>query len=63
MTKINIDKEKCIGCGTCVAMFPEIFELGDDGKSKAISDDYTGAGYDKDTIEQACPTGAISIEE
>jgi ferredoxin len=32
--KIKIDKDKCLGCGTCVAMAPEVFEIGEDGKSK-----------------------------
>ena len=63
MTKINLDKEKCIGCGTCTSLFPELFELDDNGKSKVISDDYTEAGYDKSTIEESCPGGAISIDE
>jgi ferredoxin len=32
MPKIN--KEKCIGCDYCVSVCPEVFELGEDGKSK-----------------------------
>jgi len=27
MAKIKIDKNKCIGCGACVALCPAIFEL------------------------------------
>ena len=64
MTKISIDKEKCIGCGTCESLFPEIFKLDNDtGKSKVISNNYAEHGYDKDDIETSCPAGAISIEE
>ena len=32
----KVDKEKCIGCGICVADCPGGAELGDDGKSKII---------------------------
>ncbi|PIZ90306.1 ferredoxin, partial [bacterium (Candidatus Moisslbacteria) CG_4_10_14_0_2_um_filter_36_61] len=29
--KIKLDKEKCIGCGSCAAVCPEVFKVGDDG--------------------------------
>ena len=35
MYKIN--KEKCIGCGLCVAECPDGTELGEDGKAKILS--------------------------
>jgi len=31
--KIILEREKCIGCGSCVALAPKFFELADDGKS------------------------------
>jgi len=37
MSKFKINKEKCIGCGVCVATCPEGFELGGDGKSRIIN--------------------------
>ena len=35
MPKIKIvqEHEKCIGCGSCVAVCPEFWEVGDDGKA------------------------------
>lgn len=33
MSKIIIEREKCIGCGSCSALCPKYFEIIDDGKS------------------------------
>ncbi|MDU4599739.1 MAG: 4Fe-4S binding protein [Clostridium sporogenes] len=57
---VNIDKEKCNGCGLCVTACHEgAIEL-IDGKAVLISDEYCdGLG---DCIPE-CPTGAIKIVE
>jgi len=60
--KILVDKEKCIGCGSCVDIAEEYFTLGDDGKSEVIKD-YDEA--DKDIVGEAidgCPADAITLE-
>ncbi len=31
--KIVLDRENCIGCGSCVAACPDYWEMGDDGKA------------------------------
>jgi len=37
--KIQIDKNKCIGCGACASIEPKIFRINpDDGKSEADSE-------------------------
>jgi len=33
MAKIIHEVEKCIGCGSCAAVCPKLFEMKDDGKS------------------------------
>ncbi|OGZ17867.1 MAG: hypothetical protein A2Z78_01445 [Candidatus Nealsonbacteria bacterium RBG_13_36_15] len=33
MAKIIQEREKCIGCGSCVALCPKFWEMGEDGKS------------------------------
>ncbi len=33
MPKIILEREKCIGCGSCIALCPKHFEIIDDGKS------------------------------
>ncbi|MCX6782149.1 MAG: ferredoxin [Candidatus Magasanikbacteria bacterium] len=57
----KVDKEKCIGCGACVAIAPNTFKMGDDGKSDILNP----AGDSEESIKQAadgCPVQAISIE-
>jgi ferredoxin len=53
---VKIDKKLCIGCGTCVAIAPEIFDLGKDGK--AYVKNPKGKGNIQDAIN-SCPVGAI----
>lgn len=56
---INIDEEKCNGCGLCVNACHESALAIVDGKAKLIRDDYCdGMG---DCLPN-CPTGAISFE-
>lgn len=62
MSKPVVDKNKCIGCGTCVAMASQTFQMGDDGKAEVIAN----PGDDQATIQSAidsCPVSAISLEE
>ena len=55
-----VDKNKCIGCGTCVGVCPvQAIQIGPDGK----------AVIDKNicirchTCESVCPMAAIKIDE
>lgn len=62
MTKITIDKNKCIGCGMCVTIVPEIFELGEDGKAKVKVTEFKGLKVQK--VQEAvdsCPVSAIEL--
>lgn len=56
--KVSIDRNKCIGCGSCVALCEGNFEL-KDGKAyvkKAISD----LPCNKEAAE-SCPVQAIKV--
>lgn len=57
MAKTIVDKEKCIGCGTCVSLAPKAFEMDDDGKSKVINAEAESSEID-DAITN-CPVDAI----
>ncbi|QOX65658.1 4Fe-4S dicluster domain-containing protein [Anoxybacterium hadale] len=59
-TIINIEKEKCNGCGLCVSACHEGAIAMIDGKAELIRDDYCdGLG----NCLPACPTGAITFVE
>ena len=32
MAKIILEREKCIGCGSCASLCPKYWEMGNDGK-------------------------------
>lgn len=60
MVSVEVDEDECIGCGSCVAVCPEVFEI--DGKSHVK--DPEGAELDKiKEAEQICPVDAITVEE
>ena len=54
---VKIDKTKCIGCGTCVAVCPDVFEIGDDGKAKVKSS--KNISCVQEAID-SCPVDALS---
>lgn len=61
--KVRIDKEKCIGCGTCTAVCPKIFVMEDDGKSSVkLQPSIEDEQCVKEAVD-SCPTEAILIEE
>ena len=59
MAKIEVDKDKCIGCGACTAIAPEVFEFDDDGLAKVIQEEIN---EDVITAKEGCPTEAITVE-
>lgn len=69
--KIIIEREKCIGCGSCAVLCPKYFEMIDDGKSSIKSakrDPKTGDDeLEINKVECAqeaadsCPVQCISI--
>jgi len=70
MAKIILEREKCIGCGSCQAMCPKYFELIEDGKSHikdSTKQDVEELEVEKiecaESASEACPAQCIHIEK
>jgi len=58
---IKVNEERCIGCGLCVNLCPEVFELGENGKTRMKE----GADLEKNRksireAKESCPARAIN---
>ncbi|RMG73019.1 MAG: ferredoxin [Nitrospirae bacterium] len=62
MAKPVIDWDLCEGCESCVAICPEVFEMGDDGKAFVKNADACDSCDCQEAID-TCPVEAISWEE
>jgi ferredoxin len=60
MPKINVDPQLCIGCQTCVQIYPKIFEF-DQKTQKAIVKNPEVNAESKQSLN-LCPVAAISIK-
>lgn len=63
MTKVlKVDKEVCIGCGTCVVLATKSFKLDAEGKSEPINPPGDTPEAIKEAID-SCAVQAITEEE
>ncbi|MCH5152843.1 MAG: ferredoxin [Clostridiales bacterium] len=58
-TKVN---EDCIGCGMCVEVCPEVFEINGDGMSHVVGDPDACADQTLQAAE-ICPVNAIEVQQ
>ena len=60
MKDIEINKEKCLGCGMCVGINSDVFEFDDDGLAK-VNKDKINEDNEEEVKEaiNSCPVGAI----
>ena len=61
--KAKVDPELCTGCGVCVDICPEVFDVQDDVTVVLV--DLIPSEHEESVREaaEACPTEAIIIEE
>ena len=57
--KVEVDKNKCIGCGMCVSICPDNFVL-QSGKAKPKKAEVNDLGCNSEA-ERSCPVGAIKV--
>ncbi len=74
MAKIIQEHEKCIGCGSCISICPEHWEMGDDGKSHlkgSKKSEKNEEHFEKEVEDigcnaeaaEACPVNCIKVEK
>lgn len=56
---IKVDKELCIGCGTCAALCPAVFKMNEDGKPDIIAEEENECAKN---AAESCPVQAISVK-
>lgn len=61
MSGIAVDRERCVGSGTCEMLAPDVFEVGDDGVVAVLRP----AAEDDAVLDavQQCPTQALSLTD
>lgn len=72
MVKIKLERNDCIGCGSCSAVCPEFWEMGDDAKVNLKNAKTLSNGNQELEIhdircnkeaEELCPVDVIHIQE
>jgi len=61
--RIKIDRELCIGAGTCSVLAPNTFELDDELKAVLKKSDKKDSDQDILAAAKSCPTQAIILED
>lgn len=60
--KVTVDRDTCIGCGSCASICPDVFQLDDEGISTVIAQPDASNESSVKEAADSCPVGAISIE-
>lgn len=59
--KLHVIPELCANCGTCYSVYPDVFELGEDGKAR-VKEDANLQDKNMDDLVNICPSGAIKYD-
>jgi len=60
----KIDRDGCIGCGTCPEVCPEVFRMDDDGLAEVYVDEVPEEAKDSAIqAQEECPVSVITVEE
>ena len=60
MARLTVDRERCIGCGICEELCPEVFVVGKDKVASVINSELATTEYDcAAEAAESCPQLAI----
>ena len=63
MSRIAVDRDRCVGSGACEALAPDVFEVDDDGVLVVIREQPAeGEQSDVRDAVTSCPTRALALE-
>ncbi|HZQ63962.1 MAG TPA: ferredoxin [Gaiellaceae bacterium] len=60
--RIRLDRELCIGAGTCAKVAPGVFALDDEELARVVDPEAASTDAILDAAAR-CPTGAIYVDE
>ncbi len=60
--RIIVDQDKCIGCGTCETMCPDVFKLDPTSYKATVVLEHGSPQCTTENVTKSCPTSAIKIE-
>jgi ferredoxin len=58
--KVETDRDRCIGSGTCAFTAADVFDVDDTGRAVVIGPVAAGDERVRDAV-RACPTGALRL--
>lgn len=61
--KTTVDKDLCLGCGLCVDLCPEVFQMDEDKAIAKVEQVPAGCEDACRDAAQQCPVEAIKIDE
>lgn len=59
--KIVVDKDACIGCGLCVQVAPDVYEMQGDIAVVKAGDIPAAQAADAKSAAEQCPVSAITV--
>ena len=64
MSRVQVDRDRCVGSGVCESLAPEVFEVDDDGALVVHRPEPDAAQLDdvRDAVQQ-CPARALALAE
>lgn len=60
--KVTIDRDRCIGSGTCAFAVPDVFDVDESGRAVLVGPVVAGDERVRSAVEN-CPTDALDLVE